>query len=185
MNDQAAKSMSLMDLMTVNTDDVAILMSRLPTQGIFIVRGKEVKREAMPAKTPEQDDMVKILIQTEIAQAWPMDKDLDPKDFIGKNITDLTMYTVQNYKDRIGLLKGNYKKIGLPHEGKMGGTPEEKGWLDGILGFPFQLRVRHSTNKNTGADMAWIDWSRIDAEHEAAVFEAFGIPLPEAFAKAA
>lgn len=181
MNDTAAKPTSLMDLMTVNTDDIAILTSRLPTQGIFIVRGKEVKREGLPAKTPEQDDMVKILIQTEIIQAWPADQSLSGEELIGKTITDVTLFSADTYKERLGLLKGNYKKIGLPSEGLMGGTPEEQGWLDGIIGFPFSLRVRHSTNAKTGQENAWIDWMRIEREHEAAIFEALGVELPEAF----
>lgn len=172
-----AKPQSLADLVAQGTDDVAVLTSRLPAEGIFIVRGESVKREVLNPKTPEQDEMLKIGIMLEILNAQPLDKTIDPTTLVGKKIADTRLMTAETYKERMGLLKGDYKKVGLPYNGEMGGLAEVKGWLDGVITFPFQVRVRHVTAKN-GSQQAYLDWSRMEPKIEAEVFAQLGIPVP-------
>lgn len=181
-----AAPQSLADLVAAGTDDIAVLTSRLPAEGIFIVRGEAVKREVLNPKTPEQDEMLKVGITLEILNAQPLNKETDPESLMGKKINDTRLMNAENFKERVGLLKGDYKKVGLPYTGEMGGLAEQKGWLDGVIGFPFQVRVRHVTSKN-GSQAAYLDWGRIDPKLEADVFTAMGLAVParEGAAKAA
>lgn len=175
---------SLADLVAEGTDEIAVLTSRLPAQGIFVVRGNEVKRETLMPKTPEQDEMLKFGFKLEIMTANPTDKSIVAEEMIGKFINDTRLMNAETYRERMGLLKGDFKKIGLPYTGEMGGLPEQKGWLDGVLGYPFQIRVRHVTGKN-GSEQAYLDWGRIDPKLEAEIFQALGLTPPAPIGKAA
>lgn len=157
---------TLAALAAMETDEIKTLMSRLPDEGIYIVRGIEVGAGQNPPKD-DQPPLFYFGYQHEILQAMPLDKEKDPESYVGKNLRERATLWTKDFHETIGLLKGRYAKIGLPTEGKLGGVEgQEPGWVDGIVGHIFQVRVRHFNSKNNGQEQAVFDWLPYERESE-------------------
>ena len=158
---------SLADLAELNTDEITTLMSRLPEEGIFVVRGTEVKAGQNPPKEEGQAPLLYFAYQMEILQAFPLDKNKDPEDFVGKTLRERYTLWPKDIQEILGLLKGRYKTIGLENTGRLGGVEgQEPGWIDGIVSHVFKVRVRHWTgsNGNTNAQYDWMAYEGADSE---------------------
>lgn len=180
MNEPTEKKiLSLADFASESTDDIATLTSRLPAAGTFIVKGKSVEVVFVPATTPEHDDLFRVTWEHEILEVVSLVKDSDNDEEKMANMVGQTRkesYTLwPNSKDELmGLIKGNYQKIGLPNAGAPGGIPEVEGWLDGIVDYPYELRIRHY--HSGGQDRAGYDWKKADDS----ILEAMGkLPADE------
>ena len=150
--------MSLADLAAYNTDDIAVLTSRLPDEGIFLVRGEEVKAAESEARTPGEPPLFSFTFHLEVLEAAPLDKSKDPESYVGKKMRDRYVLWPSDFSEAIGLLRGRYQLVGLPNTGALGGLEgAEPGWLDGVVGHIFRIRVRHWTAKD-GSERAQFDW---------------------------
>ncbi len=162
---------SLAQLADMQTDEIAVLTSRLPAAGIFTVRGVEVKASESPPKEPGQLPLFRFAFRTEILEAQPLSKDRDPDSFIGRNLTESYTLWPNSFEEAIGLLKGRYQLIGLPNNGRLGGVEGvEPGWLDGIVNHIFKIRVRHYTDGkgNERAGFDYLPYKNPDAEENEA-----------------
>ena len=161
--------LSLADLASMNTDEVSELMSRLPAQGMYTVQGLEIKATASEPKEEGQAPIFNFGFQLEILEARLHSKDEAAQErLVGKKLFDRKAIFARDRDsllEGIGLIKGDYKKIGLPNEGTMGGNGQVDGWLDGIVGHIFKVRVRHGTSN--GVDRAYFDWSGLDKKEQA------------------
>lgn len=156
--------MSLADLAALETDEIETLMSRLPDEGIYTVRGKEVT--ATENLKEGEPPLFSFNFATEILEAEPLRKDKDPESYAGRSLRERYTLWPTDFKEAIGLLKGKYKTIGLPCAGNLGGVEgEEPGWLDGMVGYIFKVRVRHFTDKNKN-QRAGFDWLPTDEAKE-------------------
>lgn len=148
---------SLAQLAQMNTDDVQTLLSRVPNAGIYLVVGKSVagkQSEPVDGKPP----LIRYGYQYEVISATPTDKNVDPETLAGKVMTESYTLWPDQLGELIGLLKGRYQKVGLPNSGMALGGVEgmEPGWLDGIVGHQFYLRVRTAPVK--GETRAFYDY---------------------------
>ena len=162
--------LSLADFAADNSEDVAIIMSRLPAAGVFICRGVSVEAKKIDPKSPEQDPLITISFTQEILEADPLNKELDPESFVGRNITERYVLWPNSIEEAIGTLRGRYKRVGLPSDGPNGGTASQRGWLDGMVDWPYEVRVYHYMTK-AGEEQAKFDWKKADDS----VFEALGL----------
>ncbi len=162
--------LSLADLAALNTDEVETLMNRLPDQGIYLVRGGEVKAaESRDESDSSKPPLFSFTFASEILGAEPLDKSKDPESYVGRSLRDRYTLWPSDFQEAIGLLKGRYKTIGLGNEGQLGGVEgQDPGWLDGITGHVYRVRVRHFDSKN--GKRAAFDW--LPAEDESADEEA-------------
>lgn len=162
--------MSLADLAALETDEIETLMSRVPDEGIFIVRGKEVTASEAEAKEEGQPPLFSFRFAMEILEAEPLEKDKDPEKYVGRTLTERYTLWPSDFKEAIGLLKGRYQIIKLPNTGALGGVEgSEPGWLDGMVSHTWKVRVRHfkDKNKNIRAGFDWLPMEE-DKEEEAA-----------------
>lgn len=158
---------SLADLAATNTDEIAVLTSRLPEPGIFTVRGTEVGAKEV-GNDPNKPKLVQFGFKAEILEAEPHDKLVDKEKLIGRTLSEGYTLWPENLAESIGLLKGRYMLVGLPNTGRMGGVEgEEPGWLDGIVNHIYKIRVRRYTNKN-GQEQAGFDWLKVEQAEESA-----------------
>lgn len=165
--------MSLADFAQQSTDDVAVVMSRLPDEGTFTVIGEAVTI-TMTQKTPEDSPLFTVAISYIIQEAaLPPTSTKDPESYIDRRIQERVTLWPDDFRQALGLLKGMYRRIGLPTDGAPGGIPEVPGWLDGIAKHPFSVRIRHFTDKN-GTERAGYDWKRVSDE----IYAALGVPNP-------
>lgn len=158
--------MSLADLaaMDAQAEGIAVLTSRLPAAGMYVVRGKEVR--ATESRKEGEPPLFAFILGTEILDAKLMDKEADGERLVGRSLTERYTLWPSDFKEAVGLLMGKYKIIGLPFDGRMGGVEgQEPGWLDGLTGHVFQIRVRHFTDKN-GNERAGFDWLPYKQEGE-------------------
>ncbi len=148
--------LSLAELASLNTDDVATLLSRVAQPGIYIVVGKAVKGAQSEAegKAP----LLRFNYQYEVESAKLVDKKIDPETLVGRVLTESYTLWSNQIQELLGLLKGRYQKIGLPNSGMPLGGVEgmEPGWLDTFVGHRFTLRVRTFISK--GETRAAFDW---------------------------
>jgi len=158
--------MSLADLaaMDAQAEGIAVLTSRLPAAGMYIVRGKEVK--ASESRKEGEPPLFSFIFTAEILEAKPLDKEVDAERLVGRTLTERYTLWPTDFREAVGLMMGRYKIIGLPFEGRMGGVEgQEPGWLDGLTGHLFQVRVRHFTDKNNN-ERAGFDWLPYKQEGE-------------------
>lgn len=149
---------SLADLASMDTDEIKTLTSRVPAPGVFRVKGASVLGKQGDPTDDGKPGLYRFTFGLEIMGGKPVDKNLDIETLIGKKLNQ--MYTIwpADLIEGIGLLKGMYQKIGLPNSGMpMGGVEgQEPGWLDGITGAEFDVRIRNGTVK--GETRAFYDW---------------------------
>jgi hypothetical protein len=152
---------SLADLAGMNTDDFAVVKSRLPMAGIWtclVVGAALGQNDPQPGKPPlfyAEHKFESITIDPVVK-----DDSVDPASFAGRKLSDRTTFWPDSFAQEIGLLKGKYVKVGLDVTGNLGGLTEqggEPGWLDGAVGKIVKIKVRHFTDKN-GVERAGIDW---------------------------
>lgn len=156
--------MSLADLAAMNTDEIETLMSRVPDAGIFYCMGKELT-VSMTESEDGKPPLFRININTDILMAEPLDKKKDPESYIGRTLREGYALWPSDFTACIGLMKGRYKAIGLPRDGAFGGVEgQPPGWLDGLVGHKFKIRVRHGKNSKTGETRAYFDWLPIEEE---------------------
>lgn len=161
-NGESNMFLSLADLAGLNTDDINVITSRLPTAGIFRVRVTSISSKQGDPKPGERPNFYFTFkpVILGVKEGSLFDKSIDPESLVGKTINDpFTLWTKtdEDLAESIGLLKGRYKLVGLPHEGNMGGVEgAEPGWIDGAVNHEFDLRVRHVV-KN-GDTRAYIEW---------------------------
>ena len=152
----AEAAFSLADLASLNTDEIATLTSRLPEPGIFVVRGVGVK--ASESNTdPEKPPLYRFGFESEILAAELLDKTKDAEKFVGRKLNESYTLWPDSIQEAIGLLKGRYQMVLLPNTGIMGGVEgHDPGWLDGIVGHIFRIRVRRYTTAR--GEQAGYDW---------------------------
>jgi len=155
--------LSLADFAADNSDDVAAIASRLPDAGTFICRGLDISTSLYVPEDPEGQTQLVITFQHEILMADPVNKDKDPESLVGRTIMERYTLWPKDFRELLGLLRGRYKRIGLPISGPNGGAEGIVGWLDGIVDWGYQVRVRHYTTKS-GDERAGFDWKRVDDE---------------------
>lgn len=157
-------SFSLADLANLDTTEIQTLMSRLPDEGIFIVRGTSV---AAGMNEPKEDKppLMYVAFEVEILEAKPHDKTKDPESYVGKTLKERYTLWPDQFQELVGLLKGRYKTVNLPNEGRFGGVDgQEPGWVDGIVNHIFSVRVRHWTSNKSGQTNAQFDWLPYETE---------------------
>lgn len=158
---------SLADLATMEVDESSVLMSRIPDEGIFTVRGTEVKASQTEGKD-DKPPMFVVAYQYEILSAKPLDKSKDPETYVGKTLRERYTLWPSDFKQLVGLLQGRYKTVGLPFTGPFGGVEgKDPGFVDTVVSHIFDIRVRHWTGKN-GQTNAQFDWLPLPESDEAA-----------------
>lgn len=156
--------MSLADLAAMNTDEVQVLMSRLPEKGMYLVLGEEVTAsESRDESDSTKPPLFAFTFKAKILGAELLDKEKDPESLVGRTLNDRFTLWPSDFTECIGLLKGRYKTVGLPYEGAMGGVEgQDPGWLDAVVGHKFMIRVRHYSTKN--GERAGFDWKAIESD---------------------
>jgi hypothetical protein len=165
-------SFSLADLANMETDEIRALESRLFPAGKFTVRGVSAQIGEIEAKEglDENGEPYLPLYFAEfkyiVLEADPLDKTVDPASIENRVITNRKVFWPKSFNDEIGLLKGDYIKIGLEPVGRLGGLEGgEPGWLDTIVDHVFELKVAHSkANPETGAQRVMINFLRTQRE---------------------
>lgn len=150
--------LSLADLANLDTSDMAIVMSRLPMEGLWTVRGKSVALGKSDPKEEGQMPLFRIGFKFESIKIEPTNppEDFDPAKTVGRKLSDSTTLWPDAFQQEIGIIRGKYKRVGLPSDGKLGGMEGNPGWLNNIEDAIFVLKVRHAEVK--GESKAFIDW---------------------------
>lgn len=149
---------SLASLAQLDTSDVAVIASRLPAEGVFTCQVKLAQLAMRESTNPDRPDpMVFVNFEAEIIEADPKKKDLDPESFIGRTLKESALIRMDDIREAIGLLKGRYKRAGLPTDGVLGGVEGSPGWIDGAVDRFVKIKVRHYTTKS-GDERAGYDW---------------------------
>lgn len=140
--------LSLADLAGMNTDAIVTLTSRVPHAGVFRVVGTKVEGKESPG-VEGKPPLIRFNYQYEIVSGTLVDKTIDIETVLGKKLTESYTLWPDQLAELLGLLKGRYQIIGLPNAGTHLGGLEgmEPGWLDGIVGHEFDLRVRTYVSK--------------------------------------
>lgn len=162
---------SLADLANLDTSDIAVVMSRLPMEGLWTVQGKSVALGKSDPKEEGQMPLFKINFRFESIKIEPTNvpEDFDPAKTVGRKLSDTTVLWPNEFQQEIGLVRGKYKRVGLSSEEPkiMGGIEGTTGWLNNMEGAIFVLKVRHAEVK--GESRAFIDWvGPVDDSQEAA-----------------
>lgn len=159
VSDETEMDFSLADLAGLDTSDIAVVASRLPMAGVWTVQCKSAAMTMEKPKEAGQKPLPKITYKFESVKIDPLEKPdgFDPATTVGRKLSDVTVLWLSDLAENIGLLKGKYKRVGLPYEGKMGGVEGmEPGWIDSAVGSFMELKVRHAEIK--GETRAFIDW---------------------------
>lgn len=150
---------SLAELAGLDTSDIAVVSSRLPMAGLWTVQCNSATMSVEKPKEAGQQPLPKISHKFESIKIQPTEvpEDFDPSTTVGRRLSDVSVLWPNDIREAIGLLKGKYKRVGLPTEGKLGGVEGmEPGWIDSAVGRIFVLKVRHYESK--GETRAAIDW---------------------------
>lgn len=166
---------SLADLAGMQTDEIKTLDSRLFPAGLFAVRctsvslGKRDPKEGINEKTGLPfPALFYVEFRYEVMEASPLDKKVDADSLVGRTLVDSITLWPETFDVEIGVMKGNYKRIGLPNEGVLGGLEGgEPGWLDGAVDHIFPLKVSHGKADANGIQRARMHWQKMP-EAEAA-----------------
>lgn len=150
---------SLSQLAGMDTSEYAVVTSRLPMAGLWKVLCTEAKLAIQDGSEQNPQPLPYYQYKFESIVIDPLVKgpDFDPETTTGKGLSERVTLWPKDFATEVGLLKGRYKRVGLPTDGVLGGTEEVKGWIDGAVGHYFILKVRHYTAKN-GSEQAGIDW---------------------------
>lgn len=171
---------SLASLAEMDTDEIKSLDSRLFPAGLFAVRCTEValgvsEKEGTNPETGEPyEPLYSVTMKYEVLEAKPLDKDLaqNPEALMGRVLTQRRTFWPKSFKEEIGLVKGDYEKVGLEPIGKLGGMEGgEPGWLNQLVDHVFALKVSHSKPNAEGTQFVNIHWQKNKkpaAESEAA-----------------
>ena len=152
---------SLAQLAAMDTTDVKVLKNRLTKAGLYIVGFTEVLMTMAELTDPDSKPRVNIRFTGVIQMFQPLanrdgDTEGDDSDLVGKAYNEFYTLWLEDFMEAIGLLKGRYVAAHLPADGVFGGTPEQSGWLDGIVGKSVAIRVTH---KQKGDDTrVYYDW---------------------------
>lgn len=149
--------LSLAALAGMDTDSIATLTSRVPTAGLWIVRGKKVagsEGEPKDGKPP----LIRFNYHYEVMGGKATDPAFDNDKMVGRTITESVTLWPNDLATGIGLLKGRYQKAGLPNSGMpMGGVEgKQPGWMDTVVGAEFVLQIRNYLKD--GETRASFDW---------------------------
>lgn len=159
---------SLADLAGMDTTEVKVLESRLFPAGLYGVRctsvilGMNEAKEGIDEKTGQPYlPLPHVTFKYEVLEAEPADKKIESDKLIGRTLSDQIMLWPNQLEDEIGYLKGNYKKIGLESDGRLGGMEGgEPGWLDGAVEHMFHIKVTHSKPNADGIQRTRITWQK-------------------------
>jgi hypothetical protein len=174
---EVGSGFSLADFANTETDDIKELNSLLMPVGTYAVKitelklGEREKKEGIDPKTGmEYLPLYYLARQYEVLEANLVDKTEDPDRFIGRKINDSVTFWPSDVASQIGLLKGDFKRCGIPNSGRMGGLEGgEPGWIDGGVDKIIGLKCTHGTRN--GEQFARYKWFKLDtgeAEQEAA-----------------
>lgn len=162
------ETFSLADLAGLDTSDIAVVSSRLPMAGLWTVLCKSAELSVEKPKEAGQQPLPKISHKFESIKIDPTEKpeDFDPATTAGRRLSDVSVLWPKDFQEAVGLLKGKYKRVGLPTDGKLGGIEGQSGWIDGAVDAIMVIKVRHYESK--GETRASIDWVGPVTEDEAA-----------------
>lgn len=174
--DAGSGAFTLADLAGMETDEIQTLDSRLFPAGLFGVRctsvilGMREAKEGINEKTGQPYLPVPfVTYKFEILEANPVDKKIESDKLIGRTLTDSITLWPDSIEEEIGVLKGNYKRIGLDNSGRLGGMEGgEPGWLDGANEHTFYIKVTHGRPNAEGVQRARIYWQKSEQNQEAA-----------------
>lgn len=158
---------SLAELAEMDTDEIKSLDSRLFPAGMFAVRCTEAQlgvseKEGIDPKTNEPyEPLFFANLKFEVLEAKPLDKELDGDSIVGRSITERRTFWPKSFKEEIGVLKGDYEKVGLSPTGRMGGMEgAEPGWIESLVDHVFAIKVTHSKPNDEGIQYVRIYWQR-------------------------
>lgn len=151
--------LSLAALAGADTDGVQTLLSRVPTAGVWQVRGEAVKITQGEANEkgpgPFRVGFVYLVMGGKAT-----DPDYDSDKMIDRKLRESTTIWPSDIEEGIGLLKGRYQKAGIDNKGAMGGVEGmEPGWVDNFVTAEFEVRIRHG--QRNGDTVAYYDWQPI------------------------
>lgn len=151
---------SLAELAGLDTSEIAIVASRLPMAGLWTVLCTAAALTVQKPTEAGQQPLPKIGYKFESVKIDPTEKpeDFDPVTTVGRKLSDTTTLWPKDFAENVGLLKGKYKRVGLPTDGILGGIEGTSGWLDGAVGHMMVLKVRHYEDTKRGETRAVIDW---------------------------
>lgn len=166
---------SLADLAEMETDEIKSLDSRLFPAGLFAVRCTDVSlaestKEGIDPETNEPYlPLYSVNFKLEVLEAQPLDKSIQPESLVGRVISQRKTFWPKSFTEEIGLVKGDYKRIQLPTEGRLGGLEGGvPGWLDGIRDEVFAVKVTHSRPNKEGNQFVNVNWQKREAQAEQA-----------------
>lgn len=158
---------SLMDLANADTTAIAPILSRIPSPGVYVVKGVSVEgKQGEPNE--KGPGLISFNFVAEVLEARLVDKAKDPQKEVGRKLSESYTIWPDQVDELIGLLKGRYQKVGLDHSGRLGGLPgAEPGFLDRMVDHIFLLRV-YTFKTKTGVERAGFDWIGVPEAGEAA-----------------
>ncbi len=150
---------SLAEMALMSTDDIKTLTSRVSPAGLFRVKGLSVSMKQAEPRDDGKAAPFNISYSLGIIGGKPIDKALDIETLLGKKINYRYTIWPEDFVELVGLLKGNYQKVGLPNSGMAFGGVEgqEPGWVDTVVNHEFDIRCRTYTDK-TGETRNAFDW---------------------------
>lgn len=165
---------SLADFANTTTDEIKELDSLLMPMGTYAVKvvsaqlGQGEAKEGIDEKTGMPYlPLFYLERKYEVLECNLVDKSLDNQRFVGRTIKDRVTFWPSDIESHIGLLKGDYKRVGLPNSGRMGGLEgAEPGWIDNAVDQLIGLKCTYY--KQNGEDRARWKWFKLDdADSEA------------------
>lgn len=162
--------MSLMDLASVDTSDIAAQTSRLPKQGIYIINLDELKFTEQAATDPADPSNYNLNIKGTILTFSPLNESDSAEGMEGRPLNERYFLYGKDVKEAIALLMGRFKVAGFKHKGVMGGVEGgPAGWVEDAVNNRVAVRVSHYTVKKTGQENARIDWLSPKAMEKAGI----------------
>jgi len=168
-------SLSLAEMAEMQTDDIKAIKNLLFPLGTYDVRVKSAmlgESRPAPGEVDERTGKLKLPLfftdfKFEILAARPVDLDLDPESLVGREISERHTFWPNEFKERIGLLKGRYNEVGFDTSGHMGGVEgNEPGWIDSAVEQFMEIRVRHGKPNADGNQKQYFDWKKIPEQEE-------------------
>lgn len=157
--------LSLAALAGANTDEITTLTSRVPPAGIWRVVGEAVKLSQGEARD-DKPAPFRVGFKYLVLHGTATDPNFDNEKMVDRKLQESFTIWADQIEEGIGLLKGRYMKAGIPNTGTLGGVEGfEPGWLDNVVGFEFDLRIRHG--QRNGDTVAYYDWQAAEASETA------------------
>lgn len=144
---------SLAELAQMDTTEIVAIQSRMPNAGVYTVIGEEARMVQLDPREGREDQapLIQLKFKFRPIDAILVDKSIDVPALIAsdRRLNEAYTFWPNDLKDCVALLKGRYELIGLPNDGLMGGVEGlEPGWVDGIVGHQFNIRVDIKEGKN-------------------------------------